>query len=75
MKSFRIAPEAEDDILEIWAYIARDNIPAANSVHEAIYGALALPGTESPARSDPKDLTNRPLRFWTLPRYYDYIAG
>ena len=36
MKRFRLAPEARQDVIDIWAYIARDSIKMAARVREEI---------------------------------------
>jgi len=40
MSRYQFAPEAAGDLFEIWSYIARDSIGAANRVEEAIYKAF-----------------------------------
>ena len=48
MKPFRISPEAAANISEIWEFIARDNLEAAERVrqelHDAIQGLVEIPG-------------------------------
>lgn len=48
MRKLLIRPQARLDLLEIWHYIARDNVTAANRVSERldaeILGLLAMPG-------------------------------
>jgi plasmid stabilization system protein ParE len=67
--AYALTPLAKADIFAIWSYIAADNINAAESVEEDIYGACAFLA-EAPLRGHVrKDLTHRPLRFWTLTRY------
>ena len=69
MRRLRIRPQARVDLLEIWHYIARDSIPAANRVStkldEAIRGLLVLPGKghTRPDVDDPK------YRFWSVFSY------
>lgn len=42
MTLFRFTPQASDDLLEIWRYIAADNTEAADRVENAVYDACAL---------------------------------
>ncbi|HEV8604524.1 MAG TPA: type II toxin-antitoxin system RelE/ParE family toxin [Tepidisphaeraceae bacterium] len=48
MRRLLIQPQARDDLLEIWRYIARDNLAAANKVadrlDDAIRGLVQMPG-------------------------------
>ncbi len=39
MKSWRLTPAAEDDLFDIWAYIAADNPEAADRVEGEILDA------------------------------------
>ena len=66
---FRVLPQVADDIFEIWRFISKDNIEAANRVENEIWDAFAelakFPemGHERPA------LTSRALRFWLVRTY------
>jgi len=74
MSAYALTPLAKADIFDIWSYIAEDNEGAANRVEEAIYEACALVA-EAPLRGHARpDLTGRPLRFWTLTRYPNYMV-
>jgi plasmid stabilization system protein ParE len=42
MSRWQLTPEAEDDIFDIWSYVARDNSTAASDVEQAIYLACDL---------------------------------
>ena len=42
MTGYRFAPEAAADLIEIWSYIARDSIDAADRVESAFYDACAF---------------------------------
>lgn len=70
MKRFVLAPEAAEDLDEIWEYIARDDIDAADrflaKLHTEI-GALA----ETPGMGHRrKDLAeDRSLLFWPVGNY------
>lgn len=73
MSHYRFTPQAVDDLFEIWSYIARDNVEAANRVEDAVYKACALLA-EGPLRGQTRaDLTKLPLRFWTVQAFPNYI--
>jgi len=73
MTLYRFTPQASDDLLEIWRYIAADNPEAANRVENAIYDACTLIVQSPLAGQIRKDLTALPLRFWTLRRFPNYL--
>jgi plasmid stabilization system protein ParE len=66
MTAYILAPEALQDI---WDYIAAANLDAADRVIDTLFAAFeqlaALPGLGHRR----EDLTNRPLRFWTVEAY------
>ncbi len=39
MKSYRLTPAAEDDLFEIWSFIAEDNLSAADRVEADLLNA------------------------------------
>ena len=69
MKPFRISPEAAANISEIWEFIARDNLEAAERVrlelYDAIQGLAEIPG-KGHLR---EDLTDKPVKFWRVRSY------
>ena len=42
MSKYQFTPQALNDIFDIWSFIARDNLEAADRVEEAIYQACEL---------------------------------
>jgi plasmid stabilization system protein ParE len=69
MSRYALTPLAKADIFESWSYIADDSEETADRIERAIYDACAFVA-EAPMRGHSRsDLTNRPLRFWTLTRY------
>jgi plasmid stabilization system protein ParE len=73
MSRYQFTPPALDDLFEIWSYIARDNVDAANRLEDAIYKACAFLA-EGPYRGGGReDITKLPLRFWTVPAFSNYI--
>jgi len=73
MMRFRLTPEAAADLFEIWTYIAADSVAAADRVEAAIYNACGFVGEKPRSGQVRIDLTDRPLRFWTVQRYPNYI--
>ena len=70
MKPVTIATRARQDLLEIWAYIAKDSVDAANRVIaeiEANFQKLAKWPGMGHVRDDVKDAR---YRFW---RVYSYL--
>jgi plasmid stabilization system protein ParE len=73
MSRYQFTPQAVDDLFEIWSYIARDSVGAANRLEAAVYTACALLA-EGPLRgSTREDITRLPLRFWTVQAFPNYI--
>lgn len=73
MASFRLTPDAIDDLDAIWLYIYKDNPSAADAVEDEIRSACAMLA-EGPLRGHQrKDISKLPVRFWTLPRYPNYM--
>lgn len=68
---FRLSPAAEEQIGEILEFIAADNQNAALRIRNALYEAFEqlarLPGMGHKR----EDLTDRPLKFWTV---YPYLV-
>jgi antitoxin ParD1/3/4 len=72
MSVYALTLLAKADIFDVWSYIAADSVEAAERVEQAIYDACKFVA-EAPMRGHTRrDLTNRPLRFWTLTRYPNY---
>jgi plasmid stabilization system protein ParE len=68
-KGFVLHPEAAAGIAGIWAFIAKDNPPAASRVREEILFTLrSLTAFPHQGRRRP-DLTSRELRFKTTGEY------
>ena len=69
MTSYILAPEALQDLQELWDYIATENLDAADRVIDTLFAAFerlaAMPGLGHTR----EDLTDRPLRFWTVDTY------
>jgi antitoxin ParD1/3/4 len=73
MSVYVLTPLAKADIFAIWSYIADDNEDAADRVEQAVFDACVFVA-ETPMRGHTRpDLTSRPLRFWPLTRYPNYL--
>jgi plasmid stabilization system protein ParE len=67
MSEYQFTPQAADDLFEIWSYIARDSIEAANRVEAAICEACNFLAATPLAGHVRKDLSGVPVRFWPVP--------
>jgi len=69
MTKFILHPEAYADLIEIWEYIAADNLDAADRVLAEIYDSVASLARSPRAGHSRPDLTSRPLRFQIVRDY------
>jgi plasmid stabilization system protein ParE len=70
MADFFYSREARLDLLEIWEYIARDNIDVADRVEREIEQALSMLARHPELGHRRRDLTTKPVRFWAV---YSYL--
>lgn len=73
MTGYRFTPEAAADLFEIWSYIANDNAEAADRVEAAIYDSCSFVAGAPLSGQVRKDLTSRPVRFWTVQPFPNYV--
>ncbi len=74
MASFRLSREAIEDLDAIWLHIYESNPKAADAVEEEIRSACASLA-KSPLQGHlRRDLTKLPVRFWTIPKYPNYMV-
>jgi plasmid stabilization system protein ParE len=73
MSSYLLTPQAEDDLFAVWSYIAQDSVGAADRVEAQIYAAFGFLSSAPQAGHLRPDLTSRPVRFWTVPRFPNYV--
>jgi plasmid stabilization system protein ParE len=66
---YLLTAEAQAHIDEIGAYIAQDNVDAALKVYDAFEEAFVLLGERPGLGHSREDLTDRPLRFWSVFSY------
>jgi plasmid stabilization system protein ParE len=71
---FWLSPRAHQDLDQIWSFIARDSVDAANRVESAILrtcGKVAMNPFLGKKRTE---ITMRPVRFSVVTRYPNYIV-
>ena len=73
MSEYQFTPQAVTDLLDIWSFIARDNLDAADRVEAAVFRACDLLAHSPLAGSMRTDLTALPLRFWIVRPYSNYL--
>ena len=73
MSGYQFTPQASEDLLHIWSFIARDNPEAADRVEAAVYRACDLLADSPLAGRMRKDVTSLPLRFWLVHPYSNYL--
>ena len=70
MNRYILAPEARDDLQEIWCYIAMDNPAAADRLEEDIYAACEKLAVQPHLGHSRPDLTSDPVLFWRVRSVY-----
>lgn len=70
MSSFKLSPEAFQDIEGIWDFISEDNVDAADRVREEIFAACEMLAEVPGMGHLRQDLADEPLRFWPV---YSYL--
>ena len=70
MTSYVVAPAAEADIDEIALHIAANNRAAAERFIDEVHATFELLAQNPRLGHARPDLTNRPVRFWTVMRRY-----
>jgi antitoxin ParD1/3/4 len=73
MSRCQFTPQAEEDLLDIWSFIASDNPAAADRVEAAVYRACDLLSDSPLAGTSRKELTLLPVRFWVVQPYSNYL--
>ena len=69
MATYLLSPQAREDLLEIWQYIAIDNISAADQLYERFYQEFKRLGEYPELGMERSDLTKAPVRFWVTDGY------
>ncbi|MBM9537079.1 type II toxin-antitoxin system RelE/ParE family toxin [Desulfobulbus alkaliphilus] len=74
MPKILITPAAEDDLINLWMYIARDNRSAADKVYAAeqtFASLVAMP--EIGTLYQPKRLWLNGIRFYPIKQFHNYV--
>lgn len=71
---FRLSQRALEDLDSIWSYIAADNLEAADRVEQAILASCEKLGRFPMLGSKRADITSKPVRFWTVTRFPNFIV-
>ena len=69
MNGFILSQLAQQDLNDIWDYIALDDLDAADRVINEIQEAFLLMSAMPGIGHSRTDLTDKPLRFWPVRRY------
>jgi plasmid stabilization system protein ParE len=69
MKTFFITPEARQDMVGIWDYVAEDNIDAADRVLDRFEEAFVKLGDMPGIGHFRDDLLDRRYKFWAVHSY------
>lgn len=69
MRSYKLSSKAFSDLDEIWAYIARDNITAANNLLKNFYKKFDLISEFNEIGHRRSDLTEHDIRFVSIGNY------
>jgi plasmid stabilization system protein ParE len=75
MGSYRLSPSARRDIHGIWAFIALDSLAAADRVFNSILEACELLAQNASLGHVIVAITLKPIRFWTLADFPNYIIA
>jgi antitoxin ParD1/3/4 len=73
MSRYQFTPQAADDLLDIWTFIAGDSPEAADRVEAAVFRACDLLADSPFMGRTRKDVTPLPLRFWIVHPYPNYL--
>ena len=74
MSRYQFTPQALSDFFEILNFIAEGSPAAADRVEEAILQACEFLAGSPHAGRVRSDLTDLPVRFWTIQPYLNYLV-
>lgn len=69
MSKYALTPEADQDLTEIWEYIALDDIEAADRWDTKLREAFEMLARNPRAGHTRKDLSDFPVLFWPVGAY------
>lgn len=76
MSGYVLSPDAEQDLNDIWDFIAADSIDAADRWIQKLFGAFVALAEHPQMGHRREDLTAYPVRFWPVGSYLViYRAG
>jgi plasmid stabilization system protein ParE len=70
---FQLTPQATEDLDGIWWFIAADSQEAADRVEKEIIATCRRLARSPYIGHKRRDIASLPVRFWTLPRYPNYV--
>ena len=70
---FQLTPQATEDLDGIWWFIAKDSTEAANRAEAEIIAACRRLAGFPLIGHKRRDITLLPVRFWTLPKFPNYV--
>jgi len=73
MSQYQLTSNARQDLFSILDYISADNPAAADRVESSILENCDFLAKAPFAGHSRQDLTHRPVRFWAVPRYPNYL--
>ena len=71
---FQLTPQATEDLDAIWWFIEEDSGEAANQVETEIIATCRRLARHPFIGHKRRDITPLPVRFWTIPKYPNYIV-
>jgi plasmid stabilization system protein ParE len=70
---FQLTPQASEDLDAIWWFIQEDSQQAADRVEAEIVSTCHRLARHPIMGHKRQDITPLPVRFWTIPKYPNYI--
>ncbi len=70
---FQFTPQATQDLDDIWWHIAKDSRDSADRVEFEILSTCGRLAKHPLIGTKRQDITSLPVRFWTLPKFSNYI--
>jgi plasmid stabilization system protein ParE len=71
---FQLTPQATEDLDRIWWFIAQESREAADRVETEIVATCRRLAGHPLIGHKRGDITPLPVRFWTLPKYPNYVV-
>ena len=69
-RNFALTVQAQDDLFEIWDYIAEDSLDNADKVRDEFFGALQMLANNPGIGHYREELADKRHRFWPI---YSYV--